>query len=569
MQNETKNCQSCKKDFVIDSEDFNFYEKIKVPPPTWCSVCRTMRRLQWRNEHSLFRRPNAEKGKNDLLISIYHPDANIKTYSKEMWWSDRWDSSSYGREYDFSRTFFEQFKELMEDAPHIALSDSKSVNSRFCNITVEMKNCYLVTAAWTSEDSMYCNRISGCKFTQDSYICYNTEFWYENIYCRDSSRLFFSRESESCVDSYFLYDCRNCLNCILCTNLRNKSYCIENVQYTREEYLKKKEELALDTRSGIEKAKEIYQELYNEAFHKHLKLTNTTNVVGDHVLNSRNCFSVFDIAGEYENVKYANWGTKKLNDSYDVGPGCGDGSELTYEGISIGVKNSNCHFGAIVWYSRNVFYSFMMNNCQDCFGCTEMNGKKYCILNKQYTKEEYEELLPKIIKQMGDIPYVDKKGRVYKYGEFFPSEISPFAYNETVAEDYFPLGRKTAESEGYSWRDYSPGSYQITMKGDELPEAISDIDDSMLGEVIECRITKKPFKILEQELNFYRRLNFPLPSLHPDERHNQRLKLRNPMVLRKRNCFLCNKEIDTTYLLEEEGGPKKVICTECYKKEIY
>ena len=240
MQNETKNCQSCKKDFVIDSEDFNFYEKIKVPPPTWCSVCRTMRRLQWRNEHSLFRRPNAEKGKNDLLISIYHPDANIKTYSKEMWWSDRWDSSSYGREYDFSRTFFEQFKELMEDAPHIALSDSKSVNSRFCNITVEMKNCYLVTAAWTSEDSMYCNRISGCKFTQDSYICYNTEFWYENIYCRDSSRLFFSRESESCVDSYFLYDCRNCLNCILCTNLRNKSYCIENVQYTREEYLKKK-----------------------------------------------------------------------------------------------------------------------------------------------------------------------------------------------------------------------------------------------------------------------------------------------------------------------------------------
>ena len=210
-----------------------------------------------------------------------------------------------------------------------------------------------------------------------------------------------------------------------------------------------------------------------------------------------------------------------------------------------------------------------MNNCQDCFGCTEMNGKKYCILNKQYTKEEYEELLPKIIKQMGDIPYVDKKGRVYKYGEFFPSEISPFAYNETVAEDYFPLGRKTAESEGYSWRDYSPGSYQITMKGDELPEAISDIDDSMLGEVIECRITKKPFKILEQELNFYRRLNFPLPSLHPDERHNQRLKLRNPMVLRKRNCFLCNKEIDTTYLLEEEGGPKKVICTECYKKEIY
>jgi hypothetical protein len=36
MKNETKNCQNCKNDFTIESEDFKFYEKIKVPPPTWC-----------------------------------------------------------------------------------------------------------------------------------------------------------------------------------------------------------------------------------------------------------------------------------------------------------------------------------------------------------------------------------------------------------------------------------------------------------------------------------------------------------------------------------------------------
>jgi len=569
MESETKTCQNCKKDFTIEPDDFGFYEKIKVPPPTWCPECRLVRRLVWRNEHSLFRRPNAEEGEKDSIISVFHPEAKVKTYDKDMWWSDKWDSSDYGIDYDFSKPFFEQFKKLIEDIPHIALSDSKSVNSRFCNVTVEMKNCYLITAGWSCEDSMYCNRVTGCKFTHDSYICYNTEFGYENVYCRDSNRLFFSLESESCLDSYFLYDCRNCSSCILCTNLRNKSYCVENIQYTKEEYLKKKTELALNTREGIKKAKSKFQELWKEALHRDLKLINTVNVIGDHVENSRNCYSVFDIEGEYENVKYANWGTKRLRDSYDVGPGAGGNSELTYEGISIGVNNSSCFLGVLIWYSNDVSYSFMMNNCQNCFGCTEMNGKRYYILNKQYTKEEYEQLLPRVIKHMSEMPYVDKKGMVYKYGEFFPMELSPFAYNETVAQDYFPINKKIAESNGYLWREYIPGLYKATILGKDLPQTISEIDDSILEQVIKCEVSGKPFRIVEQELSFYKRFDLPLPSLCPEERHNERLKFRNPMRLNKRMCFYGDKEIITTYLPESEGGPKKVVCTEHYKKEIY
>ncbi|MEI8174964.1 MAG: hypothetical protein WCG28_03370 [bacterium] len=569
MKSETKICQNCKKDFVIESEDFGFYEKIKVPPPTWCPECRLIRRLMWRNEHSLFRRKNGVSKKNESLISVYHPDEKVITCDRETWWGDSWDPCDYGREYDFSRPFHKQFKELMEKVPHILLVDSKSVNSRFCNITVEQKNCYLISAAWRSEDCMYCNRLWHGMFTHDSYTSFATEFCYENVFCSDSSRLFFSRESQNCLDSYFLYDCRNCSNCILCTNLRNKSYCIENMQYTKEEYLKKKSELNLNTRSGIEKTRIKFQELWKDAFHKHLKLTNTNNVVGDQVTNSHNCYELFDFNDGAENVKYASWGSKGLKDSYDVGPGCGDSSELNYEGISVGVQNSFILFSATVWWSRNIFYSFMMNNCHDCFGCAEMNGKQYCILNKQYTKEEYEILVPKIIEQMKKVPYVDKQGRSYGYGEFFPSEISPFAYNETVAQDYFPIDEKTAEFKGYLWREYTPNKYKTTIKGKDLPQTIAEVDDSILNEVIECEITNKPFKILEEELNFYRRLNLPLPSVHPDERHNMRLKLRNPMILRKRMCYFGDKEVDTTYLPVLEGGPEKVVCTEHYNQEIY
>ena len=214
MKQEIKNCQNCKKDFTIESEDFKFYEKIKVPPPTWCPECRLLRRLVWRNEHSLFRRPNGTPGSVGEHISIYNPEEKVITYDKDFWWSDKWDPCKYGMDYDFSKPFFQQFKELLAKVPHVAFFDSKSTNARFCNFTVEMKNCYLVTAAWACEDSMYSNRQFHCKFTHDSYICFHTEYCYEDIYCHGSNKLFFSRECDGCLDSYFLYDCRNCSNCI-------------------------------------------------------------------------------------------------------------------------------------------------------------------------------------------------------------------------------------------------------------------------------------------------------------------------------------------------------------------
>src|SRR3989344_5358630 len=136
MQSETKKCQNCHKEFTIEPDDFGFYEKIKVPPPTWCPDCRLIRRLQWRNEHSLFRRKNEANG--EMIISAYHPEAKIKTYDRETWWGDSWDPRDYGRDYDFSRPFFEQFRELLQRVPHMALLDSRSVNARFCNVTVEI-----------------------------------------------------------------------------------------------------------------------------------------------------------------------------------------------------------------------------------------------------------------------------------------------------------------------------------------------------------------------------------------------------------------------------------------------
>lgn len=580
---ETRICQNCKQDFVIESEDFSFYEKIKVPAPTFCPDCRMQRRLAWRNERGFFKRKCDAPGHNEMIISIYPPESDLVVYDNDFWNSDSWDPMNYGVDYNFSKSFFSQFKKLLSNVPVISLFDSKSVNSSYCNITVEHKNCYLVSAGWNNEDSFYSNRISYCKDTCDSYICHKVEYGYENIYCKESNRLFYSLNCESCADSYFLYDCRGCLNCIGCTNLRNKSYYIFNKQYTKEEYKDFIKENNLGDRNILNKIKIEFLKLYTKAIHRFAHLVKTVNVIGDNVENSHNCYYCFDLAGDAENVKYSNWGTYGLRDSYDTGPGTGGKSELTYEGISIGVQNSRCAFGVIIWNSNDVFYSFWLQNCSNCFGCVSLKNKQYCIFNKQYTKEEYNELLPRIIKHMNDTPYIDKKGRIYKYGEFFPIEMSPYPYNVTAGQDYIPITKKYADDNNYLWKDLVEKNYSPTINSDQLDNVIKDVNDSILNEIISCANIDnntdgctKAFRIIQKEFDFYKRFNIPLPQFCPNCRHNRRLKLRNPMKLWHRQCMCdkgnhghegeCEVEFETSY---SPDRPEVVYCEKCYQKEIY
>ena len=105
-KNENKICQNCKKDFTIEIEDFNFYEKIQVPPPTFCPFCRMIRRFTFRNERYLFRRLSALDSKE--IFSGFPPEADIKTYENNYWFSDKWDPLKNGFEYDFDKNFFDQ-----------------------------------------------------------------------------------------------------------------------------------------------------------------------------------------------------------------------------------------------------------------------------------------------------------------------------------------------------------------------------------------------------------------------------------------------------------------------------
>lgn len=138
---ETKTCQHCSASFPITDKDMEFYEKVSpvfsgkkysIPTPTLCPDCRQQRRLSFRNERKLYKRKCDATGRD--IISIYSPDKPFKVYHQDFWWSDKWDAMEYGRDFDFSKSFFEQFQELNHTVPTQAIYlDNRMENSDYCN----------------------------------------------------------------------------------------------------------------------------------------------------------------------------------------------------------------------------------------------------------------------------------------------------------------------------------------------------------------------------------------------------------------------------------------------------
>src|SRR3989344_635982 len=100
---EKRICQNCKQNFTVEPDDFGFYEKMKVPPPTWCPQCRMIRRMAWRNDWHVFRKKDARTG--EMIFSLFPEESPYKIYDRDYWWGDDWNPLGYGRGYDFSLPF--------------------------------------------------------------------------------------------------------------------------------------------------------------------------------------------------------------------------------------------------------------------------------------------------------------------------------------------------------------------------------------------------------------------------------------------------------------------------------
>ena len=177
---------------------------------------------------------------------------------------------------------------------------------------------------------------------------------------------------------------------------------------------------------------------------------------------------------------------------------------------------------------------------------------------------------------MNTMPYVDRKGIAYRCGEFFPSELSPFGYNETVAAERFPLSREEVIARGWRWQDNIQRTKgKETLIPERIPNTIQDTQDTITEEVLRCVSCERNYKIIPNELMFYRRMDIPIPRKCFFCRHDDRFSRQNPYFLWHRQCDCaiavhghiarCPNEFETSYAPDR---PEIVYCEQCYQAEV-
>lgn len=552
MPSITQTCKVSGEKFIITDQDQEFYKKIDVPPPTLCPEERRRRRLSIRNELSLHQRKCDRIGKS--IISMYAPDIPYVIYDQDEWWKDDWSSLEYGQDFDFNRPFFEQFAELQAKVPRMSLAVIGNENSRYTNYSLRDKDCHLIFTADENEKCYY------SRFFDRNYKCVDCDFTYDSRFClgllhaEKCEACFYSQKIKGSSGLHFCYNLQNCHDCIFCYNQQNKRHMIFNKELSKEKYEKMKTGLKLETYAGFKKAKEAFAEMMKKAPRKYLENKNCEDCEGDYLVDCKDVAECYDCY-RLRDVKFAT----HLYDSHDCYDWdfVGYHSELCYEMSSSAYHMFNCKFTMNSWdVNKNLTYCDLCLGNEDLFGCIAMRKKKYCILNKQYTKEAFDKLRLTIIEHMR------KTG---EWGEFFPIQICPYGYNETVASEYFPLTKEEAVKRGYKWRDEDAGAVR---RGAEvkLTESILETDEAVCEGILRCEKSGKLYKIIPQEFEFYKKFAVALPRLSSMERHKERMALRNPRKLWDRRCTKCGDEMKTSYA---PGRPEPVYCEGCYLREVF
>lgn len=548
-------CKQCQKTFEWTDADRALLTKLapeiagrkfELPPPLLCWDCHCQRVWCFRNQYSFYKRKSSLSGQE--MISLYSPDKPDTVYTYDEWWGDSWSAADFGRDFDFSRPFFDQFDALLKAVPKMTLiQDGTSENCDYTNFGAENKNCYMATV-YRSENVYY----SQAFMSKDCLDCYNVmqgERLYECIDCFSCYHSAYLQDCNQCSDSWFLDSCTNCKNCLGCKNLNNKEYYIFNKPCSKEEYEKRFAEMMSGEPRAFQKQFDAFRLTLPFRF---AWLRQCDNSVGNLLTGCKNCYNCFDAPQGAEDCRHCLIiGARDALYSHNTS------GELEYQ--TDGVLNaSRVYFSHFMRHCSDSFYSMYCYNSKNLFGCTGLSRKEYCILNKQYSKEAYEALVPKIIEHMI---------KTEEWGGYFPAKLSPFGYSETLASEYTMLTKDEAVKQGFNWSDY-----QAEVKADRvipasrLPDKITDSPDDVLNWAILCEATGKPFKIIPQELRFYREYDLPLPHRHPDVRRRDRVKKRPPYHLWKRQCAQCAAEIMTAYAPDR---PEIVYCEPCYLGTIY
>lgn len=601
---ERKTCAVSGTKFPIFQWDKDVLEKLSpviwgqkylFPLPKYCPEIRLLQKMCFRNERTLYKSTCAYSW--SPMLSMYHPDMWYTVYSIAWYLSDSWQASSYWKEINYDEPFFSQYAELLKSTPKLAQSMSiKNLenNSQYVNYAADLKNCYLVFDTDTNEDCYYSTNINHSNNTVDSLMTLHSDHCYE---CLDSHNLYkcsFVQNSSQCTYSQYLYSCVNCDHCLCCSNLNGQSYQFLNQPISKEKY----EEIAkeMTTTWGKMKYSSLFDELLEETTRSAIMISNTESGIWNAIYNSKEVFMSYQISN-CEDLRYCH----SMNDAKDSMDMYSFGSNAwnLYNSISVWRNSSNISLCVDNYKAHNNLYC--IENRKNSFGfwCANFHHKNYSILNKVYTKEEYEKTVKQLAYHMQE---------TWERGEFFPTNLSPFPYNDTIANDYFPVhsinrdwkiqvlntewyGVLTIDNEDVSVSDATLDLWwnekvAIKWRNAEnlvwLSETVNPIipinltheswdllknDSWVANRVVKCSVSWRPFRFTKAEIIFYKNQWVPLPMKHPDIRHQERLHRRSWRTLYVRKCDKSGKEIisvypqETNFAVYSVDGFQKEVCS--------
>lgn len=541
--------------FNIDHQSLHF-----------CPQCREMRRLAVRNERTLFKRKCHQTERE--IWSTYHSSSPFKVFDKDVWWGDSWDGLNFGKAFDFTRPFFQQYYDLMLDVPRPSLVQAKNQNSDFTNDSNNNNDCYFI---FTSDDNVNCHYGSyiQCRDSMDCEDMTQCELCYDSLFCTTCHTALGCESCANCSNIYFSSNLVNCHNCIFCFGLRDKRNCIFNTEVSPDVFMTFILQRQLFRRRNYQKSKEMFNMFLETTPQRYMYLLKTENSTGDRLVDCRDCENSFL---SFNCVACSNLGgyCSELKDCMDCW--------ATAYGAEKSFENQTCLRGGMNFVANfsndcsSCYYIDNCQNCQNCFGCIGLKNKKNCILNKQYGHDEYIQLLPQVIEHL-------KKNN--EFGQFFPLWMSPYAYNTTVASVYYPLKKEeyfdllsvseklfvppSRYKNGHLWLDVPEGSkdnVNAVSPPDSLFEAKNDESINTIYYDIE---TKNPFKITGREMALYQMMKIPISNECFKTRYIKRFKRYNPRKLYDRKCQKCAKPFKTTF---PPDSPHIVFCSECFQNSL-
>ena len=548
----------CEGQFEITSEDIEFLKMLRVPAPNFCPTGRSRRRFLYMGIFQVFKHQCDVPGHKESMISTLPPECPFLVYDYKYFIYDEFNAFTFGQDYDSNISPMETLFQLRKIFPMPSLTnrDPSSVNSDYSNGGRNLKNGYYAFGCYGSEDIWYSHMAGSSKEVMDSSFVYKSDHIYNGFHTDNSHKSSFIYFSKDCADSIFLFDCRNCIDCFGCVNMRNVKYCIWNQQVSKEDYENFMGINSPFSRDFLNESKEKFWQSVKSNPMNASRNTAVKNVTGVLLSNTKNIYDITQSENS-EHIRHADGGLSN-KDSMDF-LYSGGHSELLYSTTNIGSQSSNVKFSISSKFCTNCEFIFNSKNLDNCFMCFGLQNKSYCILNKQYLPEKYFKILDEIKSDMM------KRG---EYGDGVEMQFSAMPYNFSLAQISFPLTNEEIKKlGGYIVKEpeTNAGNAQFISTKD-LPQVINKVSDDIINFGIKCEVTGRPFRIVESELQFLRKMKLPLPSTHPSLRLQQYLYM---APLGKRHQALCAKCGEAINSLFNPKDGYILYCEKCYQQEVY